>query len=190
MDASSQIPIVFGVYSEDLGEPKLKSEIIVYLRPQSLEPKPAYFEFDRYEYQMVENDPKPMPYELRVINDNLGVSAVKIEEIRDPLNLLSFDYDENSATQGDLISLIQNDQNNPDLQPFTEFGNDLLVYLYPSNPKRDLDQFFIDNNRSDVYEYKLRARLKDKPELFTDVSIFIKLIGKLRLDKSIYFQFK
>lgn len=177
MDASSQIPIVFGVYAEDFGEPKLKSEIIIYLRPQSVELKPAYFEFERYEYRMVENDPKPTPFELRLINDNLGPNRVRIEEIRDPLNLLTFDYEENFVTQGDLIHFLQNDFNN-DIQPFSEFSNDLIVNLFVSNSKRDFDQLYIDNNRNDVYEYKLRAKLQDRPDLFTDVTILIKLVGK------------
>lgn len=183
MDSGSQIPIVFGVYAEDIGEPKLRSEIIIYLRPQSIELKPAYFEFERYEYRMVENDPKPIPYELRLINDNLGPNRVRIDEIRDPLHLLSFDYEENLATEGDLVAFLQNDlQSNKDIQPFSEFSNDLIVNLYVSNSKRDFDSLFILNNRSNIYEYKLRASIQDRPDLFTDVTVLIKLIGILIFD--------
>jgi hypothetical protein len=157
---------------EDKGEPKLKNEIIIYLRAQSIEPKPAYFEFSSYEFRLAENNPKPAPFELRLINDNLGPNRVNIEELRDPLNLLSLDFEENFVTRGDLVNLAINNH------PATEITNDLFVYLYPSNISRDFDQLFVENNRSDVYVYKLRASLADKPELFTDVTIFVKLIGR------------
>lgn len=178
LDAGSLIPIVFGVYAEDLGEPKIRSEIIIYLRPQSVELKPAYFEFERYEFRMVEHEPKPLPFELRLINDNLGRNRVSVREIHDPLGLLSFDYEENLATEGDIVAFMQNDFTNRDIQPFTEFSNDLIVNLYVSDSKRDFDQLYVDNNRSDVYEYKLRAEIKDRPDLFTDVTVLIKLVGK------------
>lgn len=155
------------------------------MRPQSVELKPAYFEFEKYEYRMVENDPKPQPFELRLINDNLGPNKARISEIRDPLNLLTYEYEENSVTEGDLVHFLQNDfgsgattDGGAPIQPFTEFSNDLMVNLFVSNSKRDFDQLFIDNNRSDVYEYKLRAWLQDRPDLFTDVTVLIKLVGK------------
>jgi hypothetical protein len=176
LDSNAQIPIAFSVYAEDVSEPRLRNEIIIYLRPQSLKPKPAYFLFERYEYQMKENDPKPKPYELRVVNDNLATTKVEIVEVQDPLGLLSVVYEENLVTEGDIVSFPQvNSEKNS--QQFSEFANDILVYLYPTNPRRDLDELFILNNRSDVYEYKLKTFIKDQPELVSEVTVLIKLIG-------------
>ena len=64
--------------------------------------KSPAFKFERYEYRMLENDPKPRPYELRLINDNLGSSRVSVEELSDPLGLFTVVYEENLATDGDL----------------------------------------------------------------------------------------
>lgn len=125
---------------------------------------------------MKENDPKPKPYELRVVNDNLATTKVEIVEVQDPLGLLSVVYEENLVTEGDIVSFpqVNSEKNN---QQFSEFANDILVYLYPTNPRRDLDEFFILNNRSDVYEYKLKTFIKDQPELVSEVTVLIKLIG-------------
>jgi hypothetical protein len=96
LDSHSKSPIMFAIRVEDYGTPKLNNEIIIYLRPQSVELMPIYFEFDRYEFNLVENMDyvKQPPVTVRLINDNIVKTTIRFEEVRDPLNLITFGFDD------------------------------------------------------------------------------------------------
>ena len=98
LDSHSKVPIIFAVRVEDYGSPKLNNEIIVYLRPQPAVLMPIYFEFDKYEFELVENltymEQKPVT--IRLINDNILKSTIQLEELRDPLNFISFGIDDSN----------------------------------------------------------------------------------------------
>ena len=73
LDAKSPEPIIFTVTCEDYGEPKLKSDIIIFVRPQSVNFKPIYFEFDHDEFHLIEMT-RQSEFKLKLINDNLNKS--------------------------------------------------------------------------------------------------------------------
>lgn len=174
-DATSKIPIAFAVFVEDSkDEPKLRNEIIIYLRPQSVEQKAAYFEFAQYEFKLKENPINYQTFTLKLINDNLSMSKIMLEELWDPLNLLLPDYEESLISQKDMINLLENEKLDNDAEQ--DITNELLVLLYPTDSNVDFDELYVKNNYSDVYVYKLRVKLTEKPELYNDVTVYFKLV--------------
>ncbi|CAF0762269.1 unnamed protein product [Brachionus calyciflorus] len=175
-DSTYKIPITFAVFVEDSrDEPKLKNEIIIYLKPQSTEKQSAYFEFPEYEFKLKENNNHLQTFKLKILNENLNSNKITLEEVSDPLNLFSPEFDENWISKKDMISLIENetlDSNDPE----QEVNTDLFVTLYQTNTSRDFDELFSLNNKSDIYVYKLRVRLIERNDLYNDVTVYFKLI--------------
>ncbi|RNA01642.1 Cadherin [Brachionus plicatilis] len=173
-DSTSKIPITFAVFVQDsMDDLKLRSEIIIYLKPQSAVQRAAYFEFSEYEFKVKEGSSHKL--RLKLINENLSASKIQLEELADPLNLFSPEFEETWISKKDMIAILENDSLASN-EPEQEVNSDLFVILYPTDAGRDFDQLFLDNNKSDIYEYKLRAKLVERSDLFNDVTIYVKLI--------------
>ena len=170
LSSESRVPIIFLVEVADYGLERLKNEIIIYLRPQSNDVKPVYFEFSKYEFQLSEN--KFDTFKLKLINENsLNRTKIDLEELDDKLNLFTPNKEANFVTDNDFIGL-GDESENPvdDLEIESEF--DIGLYLNAS--KLDLDRLYVENNFSNVYEYRLRARLAERPEIFNDVLVLVR----------------
>jgi hypothetical protein len=172
LSADSRTPIVFTIEVADAGQPALSNEIIVYLRPQSTTLTPIYFEFSKYQFQMIENR-KYEPFRLKLINDNFSNrSGIILEELSDPLDLFTPNIEQALITQNDFINFRTDKINQKD---DLEVEGELDITLFLQS-KIDLDELFVKNGLNDVYEYKLRAKLKYNTENFNDVTVLVKLI--------------
>ena len=131
LDSHSKAPIMFAIRVEDYGTPKLNNEIIIYLRPQSVDLMPIYFEFDRYEFNLVESLDyvQQPPVSVRLINDNMLKTTIRFEEARDPLNLITFSFDDRNsavssfATNFEILKYLS-----PLLQDTT--GKQIIIFIY------------------------------------------------------------
>ncbi len=47
--------------------------------------------------------------------------------------------------------------------------------MYLSDFKRDFDSFYVENNYSDVYHYRLKAFVNENPSIFTIIDVYFKL---------------
>ena len=181
LDSTSLHPIIFAVHVEDYGSPKLSNEIVIYLRPQSTSLSPIYFEFEKYEFRVTENAGylEQPPFRLRLINDNLQKSTIMLQELHDPLSLITCEVDDdadvkftaNSHEIAKYLHLAERGENDE-----IELDNEMSILLYPSDYKRDLDKVYVENGYKSVYLYKLRAFMHENPNIYTDIAVSFKLV--------------
>jgi hypothetical protein len=164
LSADSKVPIIFMVEVSDKGSAKpLKNEIIIFVRPQSNNLKPIYFEFEKYEFQLSET--KPETFKVRLINENfVNRTNLVLKELHDPLNMFVPDMETqfittDNRTESELVVI----------------ESEYEINLFLNQSMLDLDRVFIQNNRSNLYEYRLRAMLRDQPEVLHDVLVQVNL---------------